>query len=96
MHNLDSFLKHVTDDIAVGSNSNAAVEVTTVALAQASKKGSRTKTGSVNVVSSQDSQGAPQGKKDTVATAKVNGGVNFICADIDIANSLVSATSVPC
>jgi hypothetical protein len=92
MHNLDSFLKHVTDDIAVGSNSNAAADVRPTAPAQASKKGSRTKTESVNVVSSQDSQGsAAQGNKDTVATAKVNGGVNFICADIDTANSLVSA-----
>jgi hypothetical protein len=92
MHNLDSFLKHVTDDIAVGSNSNAAADVRPTAPAQASKKGSRTKTESVNVVSSQDSQGsAARGKQDIAATAKVNGGVNFICADIDTANSLVSA-----
>lgn len=90
MHNLDSFLKHVTDDIAVNNSTK-----TTETAPKATKKGSKSKVKTEPVAAS--GQDSPEEVESVIsantnkpATAgKLKGGVNFILADIDTANSLV-------
>lgn len=88
MHNLDNFLKHVTDDIVVSNPTESQPAETAP---KATKKGPKSKVKTEPaVISSQDStEAAPAPTAKSASAGKVNGGVNFILADIDTANSLV-------
>ena len=94
MHNLDRFLDHVEDDLNTPASSSSDVPVPVAATKpKKAGKGSKAKAAAavevVPVVSSQESEEPPALIKKA-ADAKLNGGVNFILADIDIAHSLVS------
>jgi uncharacterized membrane protein len=82
MHNLDSFLQHVEDDLAAPETVVAAP-----APAAAKGKGKKAATKEVAVVSSQESEEVPAQVKKA---DKLHGGVNFVLGDIDTASSLVS------
>ena len=99
MHNLDRFLDHVEDDLNTPASSSSDVPAPVAATKpKKAGKGSKAKAAAavevaeaevVPVVSSQESEEPPALIKKA-ADAKLNGGVNFILADIDIAHSLVS------
>ena len=93
MHNLDRFLDHVEDDLNTPASSSSDVPAPVAATKpKKAGKGSKAKAAAavevVPVVSSQESEEPPALIKKA-ADAKLNGGVNFILADIDIAHSLV-------
>lgn len=97
MHNLDRFLDHVEDDLNTPASSSSDVPAPVAATKpKKAGKGNKTKAATtveateavVPVVSSQESEEPPALIKKA-ADAKLNGGVNFILADIDIAHSLV-------
>lgn len=87
MHNLDSFLQHVEDDLAAPQTPTPVATAPTTAAAKGKgKKGAAAK--EVAVVSSQESEEVPASLLQSAN--KLNGGVNFVLGDIDTANSLVS------
>lgn len=83
MHNLDSFLEHVEDDLHTTST-------TTTASGKAKKANNSKNKADVAVVSSQESESTPAVAVPRTKEGKLHGGVNFILADIDTANSLVN------
>ena len=82
MHNLDSFLQHVEDDLAVS-------ETAAPVAAPAGRKGKKAAAKEVPVVSSQESEEVPAALVKKGSDNKLLGGVNFVLGDIDTASSLV-------